>query len=132
MDKTVYCRIHELLPYLLSSKMLGLFISKKQAAAPAIIPTDTVIPLNAADDTDVLRSVCVVLSYRFDDVLDPEKLRRSFERLLDRPGWRKIGGRLRLNVRLFMSVRKRTREIERWRESGLCSSKSNPYNLKTG
>ncbi|KAF2177965.1 hypothetical protein K469DRAFT_537098, partial [Zopfia rhizophila CBS 207.26] len=66
-------------------------------AAPATVPTDTVIPLNAADDTDVLRSVCVVLSYRFDDVLDPEKLRRSFERLLDRPGWRKIGGRLRLN-----------------------------------
>lgn len=81
--------------------MFGLFGSQKPAAAPARVDTDTVIPLNAADDTDVLRSVCVVLSYRFDDVLDPEKLRDSFKRLLDRPGWRKIGGRLRLNVRAY-------------------------------
>jgi hypothetical protein len=81
-------------------KMFGLFSSKKPvAAAPPAVPTDTVIPLNAGDDTEVLRSVCVVLSYRFDDVLDPEKLRSSFERLLERPGWRKIGARLRLNVR---------------------------------
>ncbi|KAL4914773.1 hypothetical protein BDW62DRAFT_219853 [Aspergillus aurantiobrunneus] len=76
--------------------MFGLF-SSEPPAAPAKVPTDTIIPLNAADDTDVLRSVCVVLSYRFDDVLDPEKLKCSFEKLLDRPGWRKIGGRLRLN-----------------------------------
>jgi hypothetical protein len=72
--------------------------STKLAEVSDTVPTDTIIPLNAADDTDVLRSVCVVLSYRFDDVLDAEKLRTSFERLLDRPGWRKIGGRLRLNV----------------------------------
>lgn len=77
--------------------MFSLF--SKKPVQPPKVDTDTVIPLNAADDTDVLRSVCVVLSYRFDDVLDPEKLRNSFERLLDRPGWRKIGGRLRLNVR---------------------------------
>ncbi|PYI17552.1 hypothetical protein BO99DRAFT_444609 [Aspergillus violaceofuscus CBS 115571] len=76
--------------------MFGL-CSSSEPAQPARVPTDTVIPLNAADDTEVLRSVCVVLSYRFDDVLDPEKLRSSFERLLDRPGWRKIGARLRLN-----------------------------------
>ena len=105
LDEKIYYPTHELLPDLLASKMFGLFSSKKPAAAPATVPTDTVIPLNAADDTDVLRSVCVVLSYRFDDVLDPEKLRRSFERLLDRPGWRKIGGRLRLNVRDVCSAR---------------------------
>jgi hypothetical protein len=104
--------------------MFGLFSSRKPAAVPAAVPTDTVIPLNAADDTDVLRSVCVVLSYRFDDVLDPEKLRRSFERLLDRPGWRKIGGRLRLNVRACVFVRER--------ERALGSPKSNPHKLTTG
>jgi hypothetical protein len=78
--------------------MFGLFSSKAPKAPPKV-PTDTIIPLNAADDTDVLRSVVVVLSYRFDDVLDPVKLKSSFEKLLDRPGWRKIGARLRLNVR---------------------------------
>lgn len=83
--------------------MFGLFSNKRPAAPrPVIYDTDTIIPLNASDDTDVLRSVCVVLSYRFDDVLDPGKLKESFERLLDRPGWRKIGGRLRLNVRAYV------------------------------
>ncbi|KAL4923300.1 uncharacterized protein BDV17DRAFT_246186 [Aspergillus undulatus] len=77
---------------------MGLFSSEKPVQQPAKVPTDTVIPLNAADDTDVLRSVCVVLSYRFDDVLNPEKLKSSYEKLLDRPGWRKIGARLRLNA----------------------------------
>ncbi|KAF1362274.1 hypothetical protein EJ07DRAFT_107465 [Lizonia empirigonia] len=64
---------------------------------PPTVHTDKILPLNAADDTTVLRSVVVVLSYRFDDVLDPEKLKSSYEKLLDRPGWRKIGARLRLN-----------------------------------
>ena len=54
--------------------MFGLFSSRNPAAAaPATVPTDTVIPRNAADDT-VFRSVCVVLSYGFDDVLVPEEL----------------------------------------------------------
>ncbi|KAI7198592.1 hypothetical protein KC316_g3977 [Hortaea werneckii] len=34
---------------------------------------------------------------RFDDVLDPEKLRKALERLLQIGGWRKLGARLRLN-----------------------------------
>ena len=72
-------------------------------APPPSDPTDTILPLNAADDTSVLRSVVVVLSYRFDDVLDPAKLKASYEKLLDRPGWRKIGARLRLNVRMSLS-----------------------------
>ncbi|RYP29907.1 hypothetical protein DL767_006506 [Monosporascus sp. MG133] len=34
---------------------------------------------------------------RFDDVIDPEKLRSSLEKLLSRDDWRKLGARLRLN-----------------------------------
>ncbi|KAI7602992.1 hypothetical protein KC346_g12101, partial [Hortaea werneckii] len=34
---------------------------------------------------------------RFDDVLDPEKLRQALDRLLHIGGWRKLGARLRLN-----------------------------------
>lgn len=77
--------------------MFGLFSKEPELVQP-INPEDKVIPLNAADDTDVLRSVVVVLSYRFDDCLDPVKLKNTFEELLDRPGWRKIGARLRQNV----------------------------------
>ncbi|KAL9619778.1 MAG: hypothetical protein Q9160_005614 [Pyrenula sp. 1 TL-2023] len=64
----------------------------------SVNPSDTIVPLNPSDDTAILRSVCLVILHRYDDVLDPEKLRYSLERLVDRDGWRKIGGRLRLNV----------------------------------
>lgn len=77
---------------------MGVFSSKPKWQTPPRVPTDTVIPLNPSDDTPVLRSVCLVISYRIDDVLDPEKLRDGLERLIDRDGWRKMGGRLRLNV----------------------------------
>jgi len=70
----------------------------KPTEVPDIVPTDKIVPLNIADDTAVLRSVVVCLSYRFDDQLDPEHLRDAFWKLLDRPGWRKIGARLRANV----------------------------------
>lgn len=73
LDEIIYFFDHtSFFPTYSSAKMLSLFSSRKPAAAPTTVPTDTVIPLNAADDTDVLRSVFVVLSYRFDDVLDPE------------------------------------------------------------
>lgn len=78
--------------------MIGLS-NQEVPTRPPMIPTDEILPLNAADDSAVLRTVVVVLSYRFDDVLDPQKLKSSYEKLLDRPGWRKIGARLRLNVR---------------------------------
>jgi hypothetical protein len=34
----------------------------------------------------------------FDDVLDADKLSGALWKLLDRPGWKKLGARLRLNV----------------------------------
>ncbi|KAF3765309.1 hypothetical protein M406DRAFT_289501 [Cryphonectria parasitica EP155] len=76
--------------------MWGLFGSK-QPVLPATIPTDEIIPLSPLDDIDYLRSVCLVVTHRYDDVLDPEKLRYALERLVDLPGWRKMGARLRLN-----------------------------------
>ncbi|KAI0169150.1 hypothetical protein GGR52DRAFT_592955 [Hypoxylon sp. FL1284] len=57
----------------------------------------TVIPLFRFDDTPVTRKVIVEFTMRFDDVLDPDKLRLSLEKLLSRPQWRKLGARLRLN-----------------------------------
>jgi hypothetical protein len=83
--------------YFIYNDMFGIG-GQQVPTPPPTVPTDKILPLNAADDTTVLRSVVVVLSYRFDDVLDPGKLKSSYEKLLDRPGWRKIGARLRLNV----------------------------------
>jgi len=77
--------------------MWGLF-SKKEPVLPEAVPTDEIIPLTPLDDIDYLRSVCLVVTHRYDDVLDPEKLRYGLERLVDLPGWRKMGARLRLNA----------------------------------
>lgn len=72
---------------------------QKKRAAPVKVPTDTVIPLWSADDTDFNRTVVVTFMLKFDDVLDPEKLGLSLEKLISRPGWRKLGARLRENER---------------------------------
>ncbi len=78
------------------SFLVNLFKSKP--VAPARVPTDIVIPLHQIDDTPTNRSLCLDQSMRFDDVLDVDKLVGALERLLEKPGWRKLGARLRLNV----------------------------------
>ncbi|KAF2013490.1 hypothetical protein BU24DRAFT_452372 [Aaosphaeria arxii CBS 175.79] len=75
--------------------LFGLFRSKP--IAPEKVPTDTVIPLHHLDDTYINAAICLDFSMIFDDVLDDEKLIGAFERLLERPGWRRLGARLRRN-----------------------------------
>jgi hypothetical protein len=48
---------------------------------------------------DVYRAIVLDFSLRFDDVLDHEKLRLALVRLLEIGDWRKLGARLRRNVR---------------------------------
>lgn len=76
---------------------MGLFGSKR----PPPVATDHVIPFRFADDFPYTRGLCLDISLRFDDVLDSDKLRDALDVLLNKPGWRKLGARLRLNVRLF-------------------------------
>jgi hypothetical protein len=73
---------------------------KKRPVAPPRVATDRIIPLPLLDDNKVNRAVCVTCSMKFDHVLDVEKLMGALEKLLEKPGWRKLGARLRLNVRL--------------------------------
>lgn len=61
------------------------------------VPTDTVLPVYYFDDTPLLRNSVQCLTLRFNDALDAEMLRGSLSRLLERPGWRKLGGRIRIN-----------------------------------
>lgn len=46
---------------------------------------------------DIMREQVLVLTLQFDDLLDPELLRTSLIKLVNRDGWTKLGGRLRLN-----------------------------------
>jgi hypothetical protein len=68
---------------------------------PVILPTsqtDQVFPTHCFDDTVPNRHMVMCWTMRFEDVLDVEKLHASLARLLDIGDWRKLGGRLRLNV----------------------------------
>lgn len=75
---------------------MGFFFSKP--AAPAKVPTDIVLPFHYFDHQELYRAVRLQISFCFNDVLDAEKLRSTFARLLEMDGWRKLGARLRLNV----------------------------------
>jgi hypothetical protein len=62
---------------------------------------DDVYPVHSLDDTKIFRSILMTWTICFNDVLDADKLRVSLSRLLEIGDWRKIGGRLRLNVRML-------------------------------
>lgn len=70
-----------------------------EPAVPAKVPTDSVIPFRFFDDTPLWKAFILYSMFVFDDVLDPQKLRRSLDALVKRDGWHKLGARLRKNVR---------------------------------
>lgn len=74
-------------------------------AAPARVETDKVIPLGFLDNSPVMTRIVLYNLMVYDDVLDPEKLRDALDRLVQRPGWGKMGARLRSNVGFSSSCR---------------------------
>jgi hypothetical protein len=59
---------------------------------PARVPGDTVIPLVELPP----EYYCTVeVLFRFDHVLDANKLRQSLAKLMETGNWRQLGGRLR-------------------------------------
>jgi hypothetical protein len=79
--------------------MFGFFSSPPKA--PQRVLTDVIVPVGFFDDTIIFRTFVLYTLFVFDDVLNPEKLRTSLERVVSRPGWNKLGARLRRNVSLF-------------------------------
>ncbi|KAF1957036.1 hypothetical protein CC80DRAFT_561506 [Byssothecium circinans] len=70
---------------------------------PTPLPTDgtktadRVVPLHFFDDSPLWRSIILYSLFVFDDILEPEKLHSSLERLIRKEGWWKLGARLRQN-----------------------------------
>jgi hypothetical protein len=64
----------------------------------SFVLTDQVLPVHYFDDTQVNRHMVMSWTMLFDDILDPHALHYSLARLLEIGEWRKLGGRLRLNV----------------------------------
>ena len=59
---------------------------------------DKIFPLRFMDSSEVFTKIALDFTLRFDDVLDPEKLRLSLERLVQIGNWHQIGARYRKNV----------------------------------
>jgi hypothetical protein len=74
-----------------------------RSAQPARVPTDTVTPVRFFDDTIIFRTFTLYNLFVYDDVLDVDKLHSSMTRLVSRPGWNKLGARLRKNVTPILS-----------------------------
>lgn len=74
--------------YLLAEK-LAMWLFSRKPTPPPIVPTDLIIPFNYWDDDNTLRGLSFDVTFRFDDVLDSDKLRRALSRLLEIGNWRK-------------------------------------------
>ncbi|EFQ96993.1 LysR family regulatory protein [Nannizzia gypsea CBS 118893] len=77
---------------------MGFFCFRGQPASPPTVPTDTIIPFHFWDDDHHTRGLSFDIAFRFDDILDHEKLRRALSRLLEIGDWRKLGARIRRNT----------------------------------
>jgi hypothetical protein len=73
-------------------------VSTAQPDVFSQVPEDIVVPLHSRDDTNQNRNISIEFTMRFDDVLDSQKLVDSLWKLLEKPGWNKVGARLRLNT----------------------------------
>ena len=73
-------------------------VSTARSEVSPHVPADIVVPLHSRDDTNQNRNISIEFTMRFDDVLDSQKLVDSLWKLLEKPGWNKVGARLRLNT----------------------------------
>ena len=76
-----------------------MFWVKSKRRQPPREPTDDVLPARFFDDSPMVRGIVMRWMVQFDDVLDANKLYDALETLLGMEGWRRLGGRIRSNVR---------------------------------
>lgn len=77
-----------------SQIIMDLFGFASRPAPPPKAPTDTIVPFHYYDDAKHTIGPCFAFTFRFDDVLDDEKLRVALTRLIELGDWRKLGTRV--------------------------------------
>lgn len=82
----------------MASYLFSLLGLGPRRSAPPTVPTDEVAPVHLFDDTATLRGITMMWTFKFDEVLDADKLGNSLSELFQMEGWRKLGGRLRRRV----------------------------------
>jgi hypothetical protein len=97
--------------------LFRLFSAPARVPPPAVVGDD-IYPAHMLDDTKTLRGIVVTWTLRFNDVLDPEKLHSSLSKLLELGDWKKVGGRMRLNVSMpsiyFVTATEFSRKMAVW------------------
>lgn len=87
---------------------------------------DQVYPVHLIDQAAVIRSSIINYVFRYDCVLDADKLHRALSQLIEVGEWRKLGGRLRRNVRpircTLETVTKLTSRAEKWSARDTCAA----------
>jgi hypothetical protein len=61
--------------------------------------------MHAFDDTPFMRKCPLLWTIRFDEILDADMLNEALSKLFEMDGWRRLGGRIRLNVSGFIASR---------------------------
>lgn len=82
----------------MASSLFSLFGLGPRRSAPPIVPTDEIAPVHLFDDTGTMRGFTLMWTFKFDEVLDADKLGSSLSELFQMEGWRKLGGRIRRRV----------------------------------
>lgn len=98
--------------------LLGIRRPPPGPQCPPTVPGDEVVPVPFFDDQDLYRKMFLSFTFQFDHVLDPEKLRDSLSCLIQKPGWKKLGGRIRLEVRYFTTDSPREMLLTKRHEEG--------------
>ncbi|KAF4341518.1 hypothetical protein FBEOM_4563 [Fusarium beomiforme] len=85
------------IPAAMSGLLSYLPFSKKeeQRALPDIVKSDDIIPVHLFDDTAAARGIVLVWTFRFGEILNPQKLNDALSELFQMDGWRRLGGRFR-------------------------------------
>lgn len=83
-------------PLAISLTMNYFFGGRKPALET--VPGDQVRPLHFFENNLLVQGNNMSGLAVFDEVLDPEVLREALENVVKRPGWERLGGRLRKNV----------------------------------
>jgi hypothetical protein len=65
---------------------------------------DDFYPIQFIDQAGIIKDSIITYTFRYNSVLDPEKLHSALVRLLGEGDWRKLGGRLRRNVPPTISI----------------------------
>lgn len=72
---------------------------KEEPQVPETVKSDDVIPVHLFDDSTAARGIVLVWTFRFEDVMNPQKLCDALSELFGMSGWRRLGGRFRMKVR---------------------------------